>query len=109
MKVRDAYARQSELIRDGVPISGSNVNYVFTGLNRLKPQMIAEANQNARSSAEQFARDSGSDVGRIKTASQGYFSIGARDGEGCDECGSGGGNSPFQKVRVVTTIDYDLG
>jgi hypothetical protein len=108
MKVRNAYARQSELIRDGVPISGSNVNYVFTKLNDLKQEMIAEANQSARRSAEQFARDSGAEVGRIKTASQGYFSVGARDGEACDECGSGG-SSPFQKVRVVTTIDYDLG
>ena len=109
MKVRDAYARQSELIRDGVPISGSNVSYVFTKLNDLKPGMIAEANQTARRSAEQFARDSGAEVGRIKTASQGYFSVGARDGEDCDDCGSSGGSSPFQKVRVVTTIDYDLG
>jgi hypothetical protein len=97
------------LIRDGVPINGSNVNYVFTKLNDLKPAMIAEANQSARKSAEQFARDSGAAVGQIKTASQGYFSVGARDGEQCDECGSSGGSSPFQKVRVVTTIDYDLG
>ena len=109
MKVRNAYARQSELIREGVPINGSNVSYVFTGLNQLKPEMIAEANQNPRRSAEQFARDSGAEVGRIKTASQGYFSVGARDGETCEECGSAGGTSPFQKVRVVTTIDYDLG
>ena len=109
MRVRAAYARQSELIREGVPINGSNVSYVFTRLNDLKPQMIAEANQNARRSAEQFARDSGAEVGRIKTASQGYFSVGARDGETCEECGSSGGTSPFQKVRVVTTIDYDLG
>lgn len=109
MRVRAAYARQSELIRAGVPINGSNVNYVFTKLNDLKPEMIAEANRNARRSAEQFARDSGSDVGAIKNASQGYFSVGARDGEECEECGSSGGGSPFQKVRVVTTIDYDLG
>ena len=109
MRVRAAYARQSELIRQGVPIHGSNVNYVFTRLNDLKPDMIAEANRNARRSAEQFARDSGAEVGAIKSASQGYFSIGARDGEECEECGSSGGGSPFQKVRVVTTIDYDLG
>jgi uncharacterized protein len=109
MKVRNAYARQSELIREGVPINGSNVSYVFTRLNQLKPQMIAEANQNARRSAEQFARDSGAEVGRIKTASQGYFSVGARDGDACEDCGSSGGTSPYQKVRVVTTIDYDLG
>jgi hypothetical protein len=109
MKVRSAYTHQAELLRDGVELSGSNISFTFTGLNALKPQMIAEATQNARRSAEQFARDSGTSVGRIKTASQGYFSVGARDGEDCDDCGSAGGSSPFQKVRVVTTIDYDLG
>jgi hypothetical protein len=109
MKARYAYTRQAELLRANVELSGSNVSYTFTGLNKLKPEMIAEANKNARQSAEQFAHDSGASVGKIKTASQGYFSVGARDGEDCDDCGSSGGSSPFQKVRVVTTIDYDLG
>ena len=77
MKARAAYARSAELLRDGVELSGSSISYTFTGLNRLKPEMIAEANQNARRSADQFARDSGTAVGRIKTASQGYFSVGA--------------------------------
>jgi hypothetical protein len=109
LKARAAYARQAELLRDGVELSGTTMSYTFTRLNQIKPAMIAEANQNARRSAEQFARDSGASVGRIKTASQGYFSVGPRDGEDCEGCGSSGGGSPFQKVRVVTTIDYDLG
>ena len=109
MRVRSAYTRQAALLRAGVELSGSSVSYTFTGLNKLKPAMIGEANKNARMSADQFARDSGAAVGRIKTASQGYFSVGARDGEDCDDCGSSGGSSPYQKVRVVTTIDYDLG
>ena len=109
MRVRRAFAEQAGLLRGGVEMSGSDVAYVFTKLNDVKPEMIAEANKNARASAEQFARDSGASVGRIKTASQGYFSVGPRDGEQCDDCGSSGSNSPFQKVRVVTTIDYDIG
>ena len=109
MRARAAYTRQAELLRDGVELSGNSVNYTFTQLNRLKPEMIAEATRNARRSADQFARDSGVAVGRIKTASQGNFSVGARDGDECEDCGSGGGSTPFQKVRVVTTIDYDLG
>ena len=109
MKARAAYTRQSELLRDGVELSGSNVTYTFTKLNDLKPGMIAEATRNARRSADQFARDSETSVGRLKTASQGYFSVGARDGDACEDCSSSGGSSPFQKVRVVTTIDYDLG
>ena len=109
MRTRQAFANQAELLRDGVEMSGSDVSYVFTKLNQLKPEMIGEANKNARLSAEQFAHDSGASVGRIKSASQGYFSVGPRDGEQCEDCGSTGSNSPFQKVRVVTTIDYDLG
>lgn len=108
IKARAAYAGQAALLRDGVELSGSSISYTFTKLNELKPEMIAEATQNARRSAERFARDSGASVGRIKTASQGYFSVGARDGEDCDDCGSSGGRTPFQKVRVVTTIDYDI-
>jgi hypothetical protein len=109
LRARAAYTRQAELLRDNVELSGSSVSYTFTRLNSLKPQMIAEATRNARDSAEQFARDSGVSVGKMKEASQGYFSVGARDGEDCDDCGSSGGSTPFQKVRVVTTIDYDLG
>lgn len=109
MKTRAAYAGQAALLRAGVEMSSNSVSYTFTGLNALKPDMIAEANRNARTSADQFAKDSGADVGRMKSASQGYFSVGARDGDDCDDCGSGGGSTPFQKVRVVTTISYELG
>ena len=108
MRARAAYAGQHALLRDGVELSGSSISYTFTRLNDLKPEMIAEATKNARRSADQFARDSGASVGQIKTASQGYFSVGARDGEDCDDCGSSGGSTPFQKVRVVTTVDYDI-
>jgi len=76
-------------------------------LNDVKPQMIAMATQDARRGAEQFARDSGTAVGGIRSATQGYFSIGARDGDVAEE-GSGGNDSPFQKVRVVTTIEFYL-
>jgi hypothetical protein len=108
MRARTAYAQQAELLRSGVELSGTIMSYTFTKLNALKPGMIGEANRNARLSADQFAHDSGAEVGRIKTASQGYFSVGPRDGEACEDCNASGGSSPFQKVRVVTTIDYDL-
>lgn len=106
MKARAAYAAQAELLRNGVELSGSGISYNFTRLNDLKPEMIAEATRHARLSAEQFAKDSGASVGSIKTASQGYFSVGPRDGS--DEEGGDGTESPFQKVRVVTTVDYDI-
>jgi uncharacterized protein len=108
MRARRTYARQFELIRGGVAIQeGSGMQYVFTGLNGIKPQMIAQATRNAREGASQFAQDSGTSVGGIRSATQGYFSIGPRDGDATEE-GSGGRDSPFQKVRVVTTIEFYL-
>jgi uncharacterized protein len=108
MAARRAYARQFELIRGGVAIQeGSGMQYVFTRLNDVKPAMIAQATQDARRGAEQFAHDSGTAVGGIRSATQGYFSVGPRDGDATEE-GSGGHDSPFQKVRVVTTIEFYL-
>src|SRR3546814_17181337 len=79
--------------------------YSFTKLNDIKPAMVAEATKDARKAAEQFAQDSGTGVGGIKSATQGYFSIGARDG---DDMGNGA-DSPYKKVRVVTTVDFQIG
>ena len=108
MRARRTYARQFELIRNGVAIQeGSAMQYVFTRLNAIKPEMIAAATRDARNGAERFANDSGTEVGGIRSATQGYFSIGPRDGASTEE-GYGAGDSPFQKVRVVTTIEFYL-
>lgn len=97
-KVRELLNRQTELLKEGVAFSNSYINYQFTGLNAIKPEMIAEATKNARAAADQFAADSESRVGKIKTASQGQFSINDSDS-----------STPYlKKVRVVSTIVYYL-
>jgi len=105
-RAQQAVARQFDLVRRGVQIEdGSGMVYSFTRLNDIKPAMVAEATQDARKSAEQFAKDSGTGVGGIKSATQGYFSVEARDGE---QPGYGVADTPYKKVRVVTTIDFYL-
>jgi uncharacterized protein len=101
-----AVRRQFDLVRQGVMLEeGSGMAYTFTDLNAIKPEMVAEATKDARASAEQFAKDSGTSVGSIKQATQGYFSIEGRDG---DQGGWGVSDTPFKKVRVVTTVDFYL-
>lgn len=105
-RAQRAVRQQFDLVRRGVMLEeGSGMAYTFTGLNAIKPEMVAEATQDARASAEQFAEDSGAGVGGIRHATQGYFEIAARDGEGG---GWGVADTPFKTVRVVTTVDFYL-
>ncbi|MEM8988761.1 MAG: SIMPL domain-containing protein, partial [Pseudomonadota bacterium] len=103
----EALSRQTgELVKRGVILSDmAGPRYSFTALNDIKPAMIAEATRNARDSAEQFAADSGSDVGAILRANQGYFQILALVN---DMYGQGEAGQADKVVRVVTTIDYLL-
>lgn len=94
---------QSELLKKGVVTDAANqwenpVEFKYDGLNEIKPQMIEEATRNAREAAQKFAKDSDSRLGKIKTASQGTFTIENRDT-----------NTPYiKKVRVVTSVTYYL-
>lgn len=102
-KVRSLLSKQSELMKQGIALvtneyDNNSVVYEFTGLNKIKPEMIEEATRNARATAQKFADDSGSRLGEIHSAQQGQFSIENRDA-----------HTPYiKKLRVVNTIEYSL-
>jgi hypothetical protein len=98
-----------DIIDQGVVLAsdgpqGGRPTYLYTRLNDVKPQMIADATAAAREAAEQFARDATSALGSIRRANQGVFEILPRDrAPGVNE------SSQVNKtVRVVTTVDYFL-
>jgi hypothetical protein len=94
-------AQQGELLQHGIALASGwefPTIYTFTKLNEIKPSMIEIATKNARETAERFAADSDSRLGKIKRATQGQFTITDRDS-----------NTPYMKnVRVVTSVDYYL-
>lgn len=100
--VRGAMSQMTELGKQGLVINadeyGNATEYLFTRLNEIKPEMIEEATRNARQVAAKFAQDSDSQLGKIRRASQGQFSIDARDRN----------NPHIKKVRVVSTVEYYL-
>jgi uncharacterized protein len=98
-----------ELVKKGVIFDGSSgfsntPYYFFTKLNEIKPEMIAEATKNAREAGQQFAKDSGADLGNIRYASQGYFSI----LPGSQTPGAEEGVQINKLIRIVTTVNYAL-
>ena len=99
--VQSAMERTGVLVKQGVALIRSYENtteYLYTSLEEIKPEMIREATQDARRAAQQFAEDSGSRVGGIRNAQQGYFSITDRDAF----------SPEFKTIRVVTTVQYFL-
>lgn len=101
-KVRELMPSLSVLGKQGIVFSGgsydSQIEYLFTRLNDVKPEMIEEATRKAREVGEKFAEDSDSRLGKIRSASQGQFSISARDTN----------NPQIKQVRVVSTVKYTL-
>ena len=110
VKLRSASEKVGELVSAGVVLSSggeygsSGPTYVFSGLNQLKPEMIADATARAREAAEQFARDSQSRLAGIRRANQGVFEILPRDqAPGMNQEGQ-----IDKTVRVVATVEYGL-
>jgi uncharacterized protein len=100
--VKKAIQAADGLLERGVTLAandfGEKPQFIFDGVNQIKPDMIKEATASARASAEQFALDSRSNVGKMRRATQGALEIEDRDPA-----------SPEWKVlRVVTTVDFFL-
>lgn len=107
--VEAASRNLGELLEAGIVLSSdygpaNKPSYVFTGLNDIKPEMIAEATRNARAGAEQFAADSGSRLGSIRRANQGLFQILPRN----QVSGITESQELEKTVRVVTTLEFYL-
>lgn len=105
--VSKAAKNMGELVRQGVVFSQNSSTlptYIYTKLNEIKPEMIAEATKNAREAAEEFTKNSGQKVGKLKDANQGVFQILPRD-ETFDIPQA----QQLQKtVRVVSTLQFYL-
>jgi uncharacterized protein len=101
-RVKSALEACDQLVQQGIVLSSGDYStrpqFLFTGLNKIKPEMIQEANKAARVAAGKFAADSQAHIGSIKHAVQGPFEINNVDT-----------SSPDRKiVRVVTTVDFYL-
>lgn len=105
--VEQTIPQTDKLIAQGIIFDnneGYSVSYIFTKLNDVKPQMLAEATQNAKKAAEEFAKNSQSKVGKIRRANQGVFSILPQE----QTINSYESQQINKTIRVVSTVEYWL-
>jgi hypothetical protein len=101
-QIAQALQKTGELVQQGIVVTSSSANYRFTDLNSIKPQMLEEATKSARIAAERFASDAKTALGSIRHASQGLFTISDANSN------FDSGTTIYKKVRIVTTIEYQL-
>ncbi len=86
------------LVKQGVVLNQNSISFEFSDLNSIKPEMLAEAIKNARSTADQFAENAASTVGSVTRGNQGVFEIEDKDP----------GSPEFKKIRLVSTLRFLL-
>ncbi|MFA6520643.1 MAG: SIMPL domain-containing protein [Candidatus Paceibacterota bacterium] len=86
------------LVKKGVTLNQNSIAFEFSDINSVKPEMLAEAIKNAKTSAEQFASESGSRLGKVARGNQGVFDISDKDP----------GSPEYKKIRVVSTLRFLL-
>jgi|688.fasta_scaffold178803_2 hypothetical protein len=117
--VKEVSRMTNELLNAGVVLSTKNdwrtsgLRFMFTKLNEIKPAMVKDAIQNARQAAQEFANESNAELGKLKRAQQGYFTVQDRDASLNSGVGEGGyydnsSSDVFKKVRVVIALDYSI-
>ena len=112
--VRTALGSTEELLKSGVVLDGereggaANPRYIVSKFNDLRPQLLADATKNARAAtAQQFAADSGAQVGSIRSANQGSIQIFGLDG-GDESAPFSATSTPMKRIRVVSTFEFEL-
>ena len=94
--------KTGELVQQGIVVTAATALYRYNDLNSIKPSLLEEATKSARLAAESFARDAEARLGGVRRAMQGLFTISDANSS------YDSGNALSKKVRVVTTVEYDL-
>ncbi|MEY4892190.1 MAG: hypothetical protein RIQ34_802 [Bacteroidota bacterium] len=106
-KVEKISREVTELIESGIEFNSSNPSYFYTKLSELKIDLLAKASADAQERAQTIAKNSGSDLGKIKKAAMGVFQI---TGQNSDEDYSFGGvfntSSKNKTASITIRIDY---
>lgn len=98
-EVLDIMNQQSDLMAKGMNISTNDysVQYDYLDLTELKPKMVEEATKDARKVAQKFAEDAGCELGSIRSATQGQFTVENQYYR-----------PQYMQIRVVTNVSYYL-
>lgn len=106
-KVEKISREVTELIQSGIEFNSASPAYFYSKLSELKIDLLAKASADAKDRAQTIAKNSGSELGKIKKATMGVFQI---TGQNSNEDFSYGGvfntSSRNKTASITIRIDY---
>ena len=96
------------LLGEGIDLRSGMPNYYYTQVDALKSQLLIAATQDARERAKTLAEGSGVNLGPLRAARQGVFSVISGDASGISEKSTDDVFSISKKVTALVTVDYAM-
>lgn len=100
----------TELIGQGIGIRSSSVDYHYRKVNEIKSELLTAATKDARTRAATLAEGSGVELGFLRAARQGRFSVRSADttSVSSDPSSFDDTDSINKKITAVVTVDYSM-
>ncbi len=96
------------LISEGINLEADSPQYLYTGMNDLKLEMLGRATMNARDRADRLVSASDNTLGTLRSASQGVFQITPAYSNEVSNSGYNDTRSIDKKIRAVVTMEYEI-
>jgi uncharacterized protein len=98
----------TELINQGVRFESMPPEYLYTKIADLKVAMLAQATQDAKARAEEMAHNSGSRIGRLRSARMGVFQITPAFSTQVSDYGINDTSSLLKDITAVVTVSFEI-
>jgi len=99
----------TELIENGIEFNSATPAFYDTKLNEVKMELLGKASADAKARAETIAKNAGSSLGNLKTATMGVFQI---RGKNINEDLSSGGafntSSKYKTGSITIKMEFDV-
>jgi hypothetical protein len=98
--------RANDLIAQGVPLGTSSVEYLYTHLEQVRGELLADATRDAKRRAEAIAQAAGAKVGGVRGARMGVFQVTPRNSTEVADYGMNDTSSLDKDITAVVRITF---
>ena len=106
--IAEAAGEVTDLLREGIFVSGGKPSYTYSGVSDAKVQIIAQAAANARTRAEEITKKAGGNITEIKDIRQGVIQITTPNSTQVSSYGINDTSTIMKDISVVVTVEFGI-